>query len=84
MSDAVDLNGSVGEVIREAASLLDVAWARIDAELLGDRIGERHGDQHDRRAVEHGSHGRQQHGEGKQKADRADTGGNRPVGDGCR
>ena len=34
MSDAVDLNGSVGEVIREAASLLDVAWARIDAELL--------------------------------------------------
>ena len=34
MSDAVDLTGSVGEVIREAASLLDVAWARIDAELL--------------------------------------------------
>lgn len=34
MSDAVDLKGSVGDVIREATSVLDVAWARIDAELL--------------------------------------------------
>ena len=34
MSDAPVLTGSVGEVIREAAGLLDVAWARIDAELL--------------------------------------------------